>query len=254
MAPRIVQTEQTSYLGIPVPDAWLERLSALTDNRGTAASPSLSRESIYTLVFQFPAEVLNVDDSLLQGQGRCHTGPFRPEAWRPWYVTMPACQSPPQRSRSGPAAACRWRGPRFYLRPERLLLEGKAARTGPDGSFKAPGGCSWARLIGCRRAERLHASGVGLDHRQRANDVLPAIKLDRLRTLEGQVIDRQGQAVAGVSVFQPGAHPPVMTNESGRFRLENARPGRSFLLARKEGFRFHGQLIEPISRARSRSR
>ena len=41
--PRVVQTEQTSYLGITVPDGWLERFSGMTDQHGTAAMPSLSR-------------------------------------------------------------------------------------------------------------------------------------------------------------------------------------------------------------------
>ncbi len=44
VAPRIIQTEQTSYMGITVPDDWLERLSGLTDEHGIAALPSLTRK------------------------------------------------------------------------------------------------------------------------------------------------------------------------------------------------------------------
>src|SRR3954454_24811940 len=43
VAPRLVQTEKTSYLGIRVPDAWLDRLSAETDARGVATLHGLSR-------------------------------------------------------------------------------------------------------------------------------------------------------------------------------------------------------------------
>ena len=63
-----------------------------------------------------------------------------------------------------------------------------------------------------------------------------------------------GHPVAGVSVFQPGCDQSVTTDESGRFRIEDARPGRTFLLARKEGFRFHGQLIERLPRQERSSR
>jgi hypothetical protein len=39
VTPRTVQTERTSYLGIVIPDAWLDRLSAVTDARGTTSLP-----------------------------------------------------------------------------------------------------------------------------------------------------------------------------------------------------------------------
>ena len=74
VAPRIVQTELTSYLGVTIPDDWLERCSALTDERGIAALPSFSRK----IDLRSGAGVgsgprhSHVDAALLEGQGRCH--------------------------------------------------------------------------------------------------------------------------------------------------------------------------------------
>ena len=66
----------------------------------------------------------------------------------------------------------------------------------------------------------------------------------RLRTFAGRVLDRQGKPIAGVHVFQPGGGPPATTDAAGRFRLPGARPGRSFLLARRDGFRFGGTMVQ----------
>ena len=94
----------------------------------------------------------------------------------------------------------------FYLTPERLALDEKATHTGPDGSFHAPGrllvGSAYRLVV---RAEGFAPLVSGWFTANEQTTVLPAIKLERLRTLEGQVVDRQGHPVAGVSVFQPGS-------------------------------------------------
>ncbi len=45
-------------------------------------------------------------------------------------------------------------------------------------------------------------------------------------------------------MFQPGDGPSATTDEAGRFRIAGARPGRSFLLASRDGFQFSGALID----------
>ena len=45
VAPRLVQTERTSYLGGTVPDAWIGTLAAATDDNGIAALAGLTRQS-----------------------------------------------------------------------------------------------------------------------------------------------------------------------------------------------------------------
>ena len=95
----------------------------------------------------------------------------------------------------------------FYLTPERLALEENASRTGPNGSFQAPGrlllGLAYRLVV---RAEGFAPLVSGWFTANEQTTVLPAIKLEKLRKLEGQVVDRQGQPVAGVTVFQPGCN------------------------------------------------
>ena len=43
VAARLVQTEQTGYLGVTVPDDWHHRLTAVTDDQGVASLPGLTR-------------------------------------------------------------------------------------------------------------------------------------------------------------------------------------------------------------------
>ena len=42
IAPRMVEGENTRHPGVLVPDAWLDRLSVVTDGRGNALLPSLT--------------------------------------------------------------------------------------------------------------------------------------------------------------------------------------------------------------------
>jgi hypothetical protein len=68
-----------------------------------------------------------------------------------------------------------------------------------------------------------------------------------LRSLAGQVVDRQGKPVANVEVFQSGDGPArtyAQTDAAGRFSLPGFHQGTSFLVARGDGFRFCGQLIK----------
>ena len=68
-----------------------------------------------------------------------------------------------------------------------------------------------------------------------------SVTLRPLVKIQGRVVDRQGRAVAGALIFQTSVKPNAISDEAGRFTLEQARPTPSFLFARKEGFRYHGQ-------------
>ncbi len=76
---------------------------------------------------------------------------------------------------------------------------------------------------------------------------VPDIVLPGIRTVTGQVIDRQGQPVAGVRVLQSGDGPlrtEAMTDSDGQFRLPGVIEGPAFVFASKDGFRFAFQTIE----------
>ncbi|HEV3024097.1 MAG TPA: carboxypeptidase regulatory-like domain-containing protein, partial [Pirellulales bacterium] len=77
---------------------------------------------------------------------------------------------------------------------------------------------------------------------------LGEVSLTRLRVIRGRVVDRQGRPVAGVRVFQSGDGPArteATTGADGRFAVEGVVEGPAFLFVEKDGFRFHGQLVEP---------
>jgi uncharacterized GH25 family protein len=67
--------------------------------------------------------------------------------------------------------------------------------------------------------------------------------LRRLRPLEGEVIDRQGKAVAGARVVHSHERQKVetVTDEKGHFQMKTAFFPPGFLFVSKSGFRFHGQ-------------
>jgi hypothetical protein len=69
------------------------------------------------------------------------------------------------------------------------------------------------------------------------------VTLRRQRTLEGQVVDRQGKPVAGARVVRADDRQKVeaTTDEQGRFQLQTALFPLGFLFVQKAGFRLHGQ-------------
>ena len=76
----------------------------------------------------------------------------------------------------------------------------------------------------------------------RDSDPSTVLVLRRVRTVEGRVVDRQGQPVAGAVVRQSGDGPmPTETLTAaidGRFRLPGVIEGPALVFAEKEGFRF----------------
>jgi Carboxypeptidase regulatory-like domain len=72
----------------------------------------------------------------------------------------------------------------------------------------------------------------------------------RERTVAGRVIDREGQPVAGATVFQSGDSPvrtEAKTGADGRFQLNGVVVRPTFLFARKPGYRFGGLAVAPES-------
>ena len=68
--------------------------------------------------------------------------------------------------------------------------------------------------------------------------------------MKGRVVDRQGQPVADVLVFQSGdsqARTETETRADGRFELNGVVARPTFLFARKPGYRFAGLAIGPES-------
>ncbi len=122
-------------------------------------------------------------------------------------------------------------------------------RTAADGSFQTPDnllvGTPYRVVV---RGPALEPVFSGWTTITEAPRTLPPIVLRRLRTITGRVVDRQGQPVAGVEVFQSGDGPErttTTTGAEGRFSLGGFRQGTVFLFVRGEGFRFHGQLVKP---------
>ncbi len=122
-------------------------------------------------------------------------------------------------------------------------------RTGSDGAFQTPANL----LIGSSYRVVIREPGnepIISDFFPITDDsvTIPALELRPLRTVSGQVVDRQGKPVPDVEVFQSGDAPKrtsVRTDGWGRFALGGFPIGTAYLFARGDGFRFHGKLLKP---------
>lgn len=249
VAPRLIQIEGSRYTGVQIPDAWLDRLSATTDARGDAPLPSLTRViDLRTVLVTVPGRVRHVlplpyskskDDvtltvgapGRLAGRIEVPSGAARAditvEVWA-------RCGIPVSDSRD------------LYSMPERVGIEPGLIRVRADGFFETP-----QRLtIGTTYRVVVRRDGFALALSEwirlgRTPVASVSLTLRAVVKIEGRVIDRQGKPVAGVSVSQAAGGPASTSDEAGRFVLAKARPGHSFLIARKEGFRFHGMALGP---------
>jgi hypothetical protein len=118
-------------------------------------------------------------------------------------------------------------------------------RTDADGAFRTPAaltrGATYRVVARTDRVAAVLSDWITL---KGETATLPPLTIRRARTIAGGVFDRQGRPIAGVQVFQSAGGPSATTDEAGRFRLLGTRTGRSFLLARRDGFRFGGILID----------
>ena len=127
-----------------------------------------------------------------------------------------------------------------------------AVRTDSDGRFRAPRRVPipdeyFAEVMAPGRLSARSRSVVVTEHGQE----IPPVILPLVRTISGQVVDRQGQPVAGALVQQAGDGPmptSATTDEQGRFQLPGVLEGPAILVVRKPGFR-----TEPHSLAGARS-
>lgn len=244
---RLVQSEQTGYLGAAIPDEWLDRLAAATDARGEAILPGLTHRidlrSVRIAVAGRGAHVavLRYDDGKLDvtiamGRPSALEGTVRDESGGPV-----AGATVEVWTRCGSPLAS---GSTFYVLPERLRPEGGPIRTDGRGGFRIAAGPMTGAT--CRVVVRADGRPPAVSDWIRAKGkvaTIPPVTIRRTRTIAGLVRDRQGRPIAGARVSQHGGGPSATSDEAGRFRLIGARPGHSFVLARRDGFRFEGMLM-----------
>jgi hypothetical protein len=144
------------------------------------------------------------------------------------------------------------RGRGASLRPHPVRFREGPLRTTPDGRFQTPenllAGSTYRIAARADGKEPIISDWITLGQQPRT---LPAMALRSLWTATGRAVDRQGNAVANLEVFQTGDGPEptaTRTDSGGRFSLSGFRPGPVFLFARGDGFRFHGQLIRESQR------
>lgn len=121
--------------------------------------------------------------------------------------------------------------------------------TGADGQFAIPDVLADAALVWIvAEADGMLAGRSGwIDVSKDASVNARDIVLRRLRPVIGQVIDRKGQPVAGVNVFNSGdGHERVetRTGRNGKFLLPRLPEGKVFLFAEKPGYRFTGTFFD----------
>ncbi len=121
-------------------------------------------------------------------------------------------------------------------------------RTGADGTFQTPDnlmiGSSYRVRVREPGKEPIMSDWIGIKEQP---VTLAPLKRRAVHSVIGRVIDRQGNAVANVEVFQSvnGPAQTLRTDGDGGFALEGLPRETVFLFARGEGFRFHGQMLKP---------
>jgi hypothetical protein len=244
VAPRIVETERTGFMGVAIPDLWVDRFTATTDPAGIAILSVLSRQTDLRGVratstgtgqhaLQLPYEQGKDDATLVLGWPARLTGAIKTA------TGAPVAGVPVEFwARSGVPIG---NGRSFYLTPEIVRFDVGPIRTDASGSFQTPPllrtGSSYRLVV---RADGFAPAVSDWVTSRSESGRFPPIILRPLRTLRGRVVDRAGKPIAGVRMFQPSGGPATTTDQSGLFQLETARPGASFLLASANGFRFEG--------------
>ncbi len=135
--------------------------------------------------------------------------------------------------------------------PQTLAVD---SRTGTDGTFRTPK--DYFRKDREFRVE-LVAAGFFLAYSEWASadrgdlitipDVVLRTRPTR-RRLAGRVVDRGGKGIARVTVFQPSDSPArteAITDDAGRFRLDDVLGGPALVFADRSGYRFGGAVVGP---------
>ena len=249
VAPRLVQTEHTGYVGVTVPDRWIARLSTASDDHGVATLTGLARSTklravwiaipdrgIHIATLPFDGAYGRRGDHL-PGRSRRLSGVVQVPAGVPvagaQVEVWVRCGVPFSEYQAS------------YRIPERVQLDTPAITTDSLGKFQTPSllctGSTYRVVV--RKAGHTPAVSdwITLNHESSG---LPPVVVSPVRTVAGRVLDRQGNPVALVRVFEPAGGPSTITDEAGRFQLEGTRPGRWVLLARRDSFRLQGRLID----------
>ncbi len=197
------------------------------------------------------------------GRGRRQAGPSpwpsAPRTQRPSAAgssTPPASRSPARRSGSGGRSATRSGARSSSTRSPTGTAPSRSApmptgATARDGDSR-PTANTYAEAFA---PGRLSARSPGITA-TRESDQSTVLVLRRVRTIEGRVVDRQGQPVAGAVVRQSGDGPmptETVSDEQGRFRLPGVIEGPALVFAAKEGFRFGYRWRSTTDRIRPRS-
>lgn len=125
---------------------------------------------------------------------------------------------------------------------------GDVLRTDADGRFETPDvvtADAFARVFADAEG-MLTARGDWIEIRPETNPRVIEVVMRRLRTITGQVLDRQQRPIAGATVFHVGDAPEKIETQSdrdGRFQLRGVPEGRVFVFAEMPGYRFTGKLL-----------
>jgi protocatechuate 3,4-dioxygenase beta subunit len=133
----------------------------------------------------------------------------------------------------------------------KVTLEGvETVRSGADGAFETP------QELDPKLLYRAEVVAIGMARAQTNWATSPSTRFAdltlrrarALRSVVGQVVDRAGEPVAGVMVFQSGDGPrrtSSVTDAGGRFRVDGILDDRAFLFSSRDRFRFQAQPIGP---------
>jgi protocatechuate 3,4-dioxygenase beta subunit len=121
-------------------------------------------------------------------------------------------------------------------------------RTDAQGRYRTtrrfPADCAYVAEATAPGRPPVRSAAITLSERDHE---FPPMVLRRLRTVEGRVVDRQGQPVAGALVSQSGDGPmPTETTSGadGHFALPGVLEGPAIVFARKDEFRVQFQPVD----------
>ena len=237
-----------------VPDEWVDRLTTTTDDKGVA-TPTCLPPTMQLLAIRVsgpgvaPHALTTLDAALgkavvkLGRPGRLvgivRTADGQPLADIPVEVWVQASGKLPNSVIN-----------RAITSNELLRLDHQPLKTGPQGAFQTPptllSGSAYRVFIHHEGFVPFASDWVTLDGER---TTIPIIRLEPLRTLTGQIQDRQGRALAGARVFLPAGGPATVTDAQGQFSMAGIPPGKTVVLAEKAGFRLRGWLVDPSTKA-----
>ena len=129
---------------------------------------------------------------------------------------------------------------------ETIRFDPGPVESGPQGAFQSPPtlltGSTYRVVVRKDGFEPIVSDWVTLDG-ERA--VIPPVRLRALRTVTGEVRDRQGGPIVGARVFLPGGGPSTTTDDRGHFELKEIPPRKAIVLVEKPGFRLQGWPVDP---------